>query len=215
MWFFGSSCIQGSLTAYWWISCWMILFCFTPPVPTIASLEINSLGAAFGASADANFPFKTPLNIRALDAGGEVITDGPDSILVRRQWGIVDWQSKHLCKRILYGCLTSCLFFFSPSLHLLLPALLYLLLSSQEVTVEANPSSACVSNDSSFQLVHGEAVFPGSICAPIQDVQLRFSVVSDGGVTLNTQWTSNFTVTGIHIHLPLLCSVHANSIIFY
>lgn len=112
MWFFGSSCIQGSLTAYWWISCWMILFCFTPPVPTIASLEINSLGAAFGASADANFPFKTPLNIRALDAGGEVITDGPDSILVRRQWGIVDWQSKHLCKRILYGCLTSCLFVF-------------------------------------------------------------------------------------------------------
>ena len=112
MWFFGSSCIQGSLTAYWWISCWMILFCFTPPVPTIASLEINSLGAAFGASADANFPFKTPLNIRALDAGGEVITDGPDSILVRRQWGIVDWQSKHLCKRILYGCLTSCFFFF-------------------------------------------------------------------------------------------------------
>ena len=78
----------------------MILFCFSPPVPTIASLEIDPISvAAFGASADANFPFKTPLNIQALDAGGEVITDGPDSILVRRQWGIVDWQSKHLCKR--------------------------------------------------------------------------------------------------------------------
>lgn len=71
-----------------------------PPVPTIASLEIDPISvAAFGASADANFPFKTPLNIQALDAGGEVITDGPDSILVRRQWSIVDWQSKHLCKR--------------------------------------------------------------------------------------------------------------------
>ena len=78
----------------------MILFCFFPPVPTIASLEIDPISvAAFGASADANFPLKTPLNIQALDAGGEVITDGPDSILVRRQWGIVDWQSKHLCKR--------------------------------------------------------------------------------------------------------------------
>ena len=60
---------------------------FFPPVPVIASLEIDPISeAAFGASFDANFPFKTPLNIQAIDASGEVITDGPDSILVRRQY---------------------------------------------------------------------------------------------------------------------------------
>ena len=54
----------------------------TPPfnvtVPVIASLEIDPISmAAFGASFDANFLFKTPLNIQAIDASGEVITDGP------------------------------------------------------------------------------------------------------------------------------------------
>lgn len=194
----------------------MILFCFFPPVPTITSLEIVPISgsvAAFGASADANFPFKTPLNIQALDAGGEVITDGPDSILVRRQWGIVDWQSKHLCKRntTCYMAVWPLVFFFLSLSSTPSPcSTQHLLLSSQEVTVEANPSSACISSDSSFQLVHGEAVFPGSICAPIQDVQLRFSVVSDGGVTINTHWTSNFNVTGIYIHSSLLCNIRVS-----
>lgn len=64
--------------------------------------------------------------------------------------------------------------------------------------MEANPSSACISVDSSFQLSQGQAVFPGSICAPIASLQLRFSVVSDGGVNLTTGWTPTFTVTGIY-----------------
>lgn len=79
-----------------------------------------------------------------------------------------------------------------------LPSLLPLPSSPQEVTLEANPSSACISVDSSFQLSQGQAVFPGSICAPIASLQLRFSVVSDGGVNLTTGWTPTFTVTGIY-----------------
>ena len=42
-------------------------------------------------------------------------------------------------------------------------------------------------------------MFPGSICAPIGSLQLRFSVVSDGGVTHSTAWTPTFTVTGTSI----------------
>jgi len=123
----------------------------TPPfnvtVPIIDSLVIDPASvSAFATTADANFPFKTPVNIQALDASGNIITDGPDSAL--------------------------------------------------EVTLEANPSSACISVDSSFQLSKGQAVFPGSICAPITSLQLRFSVVSDGGVNLTTGWTPTFTVTG-------------------
>ena len=162
-------------------------FLFFSPVPIIASLEIDPVSmAAFSASFDANFPLKTPLNIQAIDAIGEVITDGPDSILVRRQYSLTK-QHSLLCVHFFFGYSLP----LSPPSSYSPPPLF-----SQQVTVEANPSSACISNDSSFQLVHGEAVFPGSICAPINDVQLRFSVVSDGGVTLNTQWTSNFTVTG-------------------
>ena len=44
-------------------------------------IEVTSLNN-FLPSADANFPFKTPLRIQALDANNRVITDGPDSILV-------------------------------------------------------------------------------------------------------------------------------------
>ena len=36
----------------------------------------------FHPSMDANFPFDTPLVVRALDAGGYVVTDGPDADLV-------------------------------------------------------------------------------------------------------------------------------------
>ena len=44
-------------------------------------IESSSL-SNFVAQADANFPFKTPLLIQALDANSRVITDGPDSTLV-------------------------------------------------------------------------------------------------------------------------------------
>ena len=47
------------------------------------SLEIEATSLSnFLAQADANFPFKTPLHIRAVDNAGRVITDGPDSTLV-------------------------------------------------------------------------------------------------------------------------------------
>lgn len=53
-------------------------------VPALNSLEIESTSLAnFVAQADANFPFKTPLLIQALDSNSRVITDGPDSVLVR------------------------------------------------------------------------------------------------------------------------------------
>lgn len=50
----------------------------------VDTLEITSDSvSAFHASMDANFPFDTPLVVRALDASGEVVTDGPDANLVR------------------------------------------------------------------------------------------------------------------------------------
>lgn len=52
--------------------------------PTMNSLVIESTSLTnFLAQADANFPFKTPLLIQALDSNSRVITDGPDSVLVR------------------------------------------------------------------------------------------------------------------------------------
>ncbi len=45
-------------------------------------IEATSL-RSFVPHADANFPFKTPLCIHAVDADGHVITDGPDSTLVK------------------------------------------------------------------------------------------------------------------------------------
>ena len=48
------------------------------------SLVIESTSLSnFVAQADANFAFKTPLVIQALDTNSRVITDGPDSMLVR------------------------------------------------------------------------------------------------------------------------------------
>lgn len=56
-------------------------------VPIIDSLVIDPASvSAFATTADANFPFKTPVNIQALDASGNIITDGPNSALVRRLW---------------------------------------------------------------------------------------------------------------------------------
>ena len=45
-------------------------------------IDATSL-STFVPHADANFPFKTPLRVHAVDADGNVITDGPDSILVQ------------------------------------------------------------------------------------------------------------------------------------
>ena len=45
-------------------------------------IEATSL-SSFVPHADANFPFKTPLRIHAVDGNGHVITDGPDSTLVQ------------------------------------------------------------------------------------------------------------------------------------
>ena len=45
-------------------------------------IEATSL-SNFLAQADANFPFKTPLLVQALDTNSRVITDGPDSTLVK------------------------------------------------------------------------------------------------------------------------------------
>ena len=52
-------------------------------VPTMNSLTIEATSLSnFLAQTDANFPFKTPLHVQALDSNNRVITDGPDSILV-------------------------------------------------------------------------------------------------------------------------------------
>ena len=62
----------------------IILFSFSLTVPTMASLVIEATSLSnFLAQADANFPFKTPLRIQAVDSSGRVITDGPDSTLVK------------------------------------------------------------------------------------------------------------------------------------
>lgn len=50
----------------------------------VATLEITADSVTnFNPFMDANFPFDTPLVIRALDTGGYVVTDGPDANLVR------------------------------------------------------------------------------------------------------------------------------------
>ena len=50
------------------------------------SLEIEATSLSnFLAQADANFPFKTPLRVQALDSNSRVITDGPDSTLVKKK----------------------------------------------------------------------------------------------------------------------------------
>ena len=48
---------------------------------SLTVLTIN--GLVIEAQADANFPFETPLCVQALDANSRVITDGPDSTLVK------------------------------------------------------------------------------------------------------------------------------------
>ena len=59
-------------------------------VPVMDSLVIETTSLMnFLPYADANFPFKTPLTIQALDVNKRVITDGPDSILV----GIFSFQA--------------------------------------------------------------------------------------------------------------------------
>ena len=58
-----------------------LLFFFLVPAMNSLVIESSSL-SNFVAQADANFPFKTPLLIQALDANSRVITDGPDSTLV-------------------------------------------------------------------------------------------------------------------------------------
>ena len=53
-------------------------------VPVMNGLVIEATTLSnFVPHADANFPFKTPLCIQAIDANERVITDGPDSTLVR------------------------------------------------------------------------------------------------------------------------------------
>ena len=49
----------------------------------MSSLEFEAVSlASFVPTVDANFQFTTPIMIQALSAGGLVITDGPDSMLV-------------------------------------------------------------------------------------------------------------------------------------
>ena len=54
-------------------------------VPEMSGLVIEATSlSSFVPHADANFPFKTPLCIHAVDADGHIITDGPDSTLVQQ-----------------------------------------------------------------------------------------------------------------------------------
>ena len=61
----------------------IIQFSWSNTAAAVDTFEITSDSlAAFHASMDANFPFDTPLVVRALDDSGVVITDGPDANLV-------------------------------------------------------------------------------------------------------------------------------------
>ena len=61
----------------------IVNYCVSIAAAAVDSLKItNDSVAAFNPSMDANFPFDTPLVVRALDANGVVITDGPDANLV-------------------------------------------------------------------------------------------------------------------------------------
>ena len=63
----------------------------------VDTLEITAESeAAFYPSTDANFPFNTPLVIRAFDEDGYVVTDGPDANLVRDNWRL-NISTCHLC----------------------------------------------------------------------------------------------------------------------
>ena len=66
----------------------------------------------------------------------------------------------------------------------------------QNVTVEIDPTSACLSTDSDFQLAYGNGTFPGSVCGPSENVRLRFSTVATNGTTIYSDWTPQFNVSG-------------------
>ena len=68
--------------------------------------------------------------------------------------------------------------------------------SSLEVTTVIDPPGACISADSDFQLVKGVGVFRGSICAPGENIRLRFITMTSDNTTLSTPWTPYFDVTG-------------------
>ena len=65
------------------------------------------------------------------------------------------------------------------------------------VHAEIDPASACLSNDSSFALVLGQAVFPGSVCLPADNVRLRFYTTSNSGLMIYSDWTPEFNVSGL------------------
>ena len=68
--------------------------------------------------------------------------------------------------------------------------------SSLNVVAEIDPPSACLSTDSEFSLVKGVGTFPGSVCGPGDNIRLRFSTMTSSNVTLMSDWTPLFSVTG-------------------
>jgi hypothetical protein len=82
--------------------------------------------------------------------------------------------------------------------------------ASLSVNVEIDPSSACLSTDSSFGLVAGVGTFPGSICSPVDNVRLRFTTTTSSNATLTSSWTPYFTVTG-ELHIAAITSKYGTN----
>ena len=66
----------------------------------------------------------------------------------------------------------------------------------QSIGVEISPSSACLSVDSSFQLIGGEGVFQSSICEVIDSVTLRFYATDSRNIMHYTEPTPPISVSG-------------------
>ena len=142
------------------------------------TIEATSL-SSFVAQVDANFPFKTPLLIQALDSNNRVITDGPDSSLVLYIFTATTISIHQ--------------FYFS---------------NFQTIQVEITPPTACLSVDSNFTLVDGQAVFPGSVCEVGGTVTLRFFTTDSQGSDHYTASTPSITVSGIFIiHYQVISTV--------
>ena len=104
--------------------------------------------------------------------------------------------------------------------------------SSLNVVAEIDPPSACLSTDSEFSLVKGVGTFPGSVCGPGDNIRLRFSTMTSSNVTLMSDWTPLFSVTGEGLrwfmsthysivslftpvfHLLLQCSIYRPGVLF-
>ena len=49
--------------------------------------------------------------------------------------------------------------------------------------------------------MNGQGTFLGSVCTPADNVRLRFSTVATNGTIIYSEWTPQFNVSGMLLHM--------------